>query len=301
MKKEYLLAIYTIFCWGTLPTVTKLTLTSISNMQVLFISSLIATICLLLYLFASRKIKLFKVIRRADLLQLIGLGFLGNFLYSAFYYTGIRTLPSTDACIINYLWPIIATICASFILHEKTGMKGWLAIFMSFAGVVIISTKGIGLHLTEIKGILLCIMGAICYGVFNVLNKRKKINQYLCTTVYFAVTTICSGIVFFKTEQFSIMSTKTWGGIIWLGVFIDALAILAWGLALQKIKIGFLSNFAYTTPVVAMLISFICLGEPIKFYTICGMLFIGGGCFLQIFVKRNHSATQPKKLNIKKS
>lgn len=39
MKKEYWLATYTIFCWGTLPAVTKLTLTSISNMQVLFISS----------------------------------------------------------------------------------------------------------------------------------------------------------------------------------------------------------------------------------------------------------------------
>lgn len=289
LKKEYLLAIYTIFCWGTLPAVTKLALTSISNMQVLFISSLVATICLLIYLFVSRKIKLFKVIGISDLLQLIGLGFIGNFLYSAFYYASIRTLPSTDACVINYLWPIIATICASFILHEKIGVKSWFAILMSFAGVITISTKGSGLRLTEVKGILLCIAGSVCYGVFNVLNKKKGMDQYLCTTVYFAVTTICSGIVFFKTEHFYFMSTRTWGGIIWLGVFIDALAILAWGLALQKTEVGFLSNLAYTTPVTAMLISIICLGEPIQLYTICGMLLVLGGCFLQMFVKRNHS------------
>lgn len=300
MKKEYLLAIYTIFCWGTLPTVTKLTLTSISNMQVLFISSLIATICLLVYLLASRKIKLFKTIRKTDLLQLIGLGFLGNFLYSAFYYASIRTLPSTDACIINYLWPIIAAICASFILHEKIGLKGWLAILMSFAGVVIISTKGNGLHLTEVQGILLGIAGAVCYGIFNVLNKMKGLNQYICTTVYFAVTAFCSGIVFFKNEHFSSMSAKTWGGIIWLGFFIDALAILAWGLALQRIDVGFLSNFAYTTPVVAMLLSFIFLGEPVELYAICGMLLILGGCILQMLLKRNNSIMQEKQLNIQK-
>lgn len=292
LKKEYLLAIYTIFCWGTLPTVIKLTLTGIHNMQVLFISSLIATICLLIYLFASRKINLFKASPKTDLLQLIGLGFLGNFLYSAFYYASIRTLPSTDACIINYLWPIIATICASFILHEKIGLKGWLAILLSFAGVVIISTKGTSLHLTEVQGILLGIAGAVCYGIFNVLNKRKGFNQYLCTTVYFAVTTFCSEIIFFKNEHFSSMSIRTWSGIIWLGVFIDALAILAWGLALQKTDIGFLSNFAYTTPVVAMFLSFICLGEPVKLYAICGMLLILGGCILQLLLKRNRSTKQ---------
>lgn len=153
---------------------------------------------------------------------------------------------------------------------------------MSFAGVVVISTKGSGLHLTEVQGILSGIAGAVCYGIFNVLNKRKGLNQYLCTTVYFAVTAFCAGIVFFQTEHFSSMSMRTWGGMIWLGVFIDALAILAWGLALQKTDIGFLSNFAYTTPVIAMLLSFICLGEPIEFYAICGMLLILGGCILQI-------------------
>lgn len=42
MKKQYWLAACTIFCWGTLPAVTKRTLTSVSNMQVLFISAVIA-------------------------------------------------------------------------------------------------------------------------------------------------------------------------------------------------------------------------------------------------------------------
>lgn len=93
MKKEYLLAIYTILCWGTLPTVTKLTLTSISNMQVLFISSLIAAICLLMYLLVSGKIRLFKAIDKSDLLRLIGLGFLGNFYIPPF------TMPVSALCL----------------------------------------------------------------------------------------------------------------------------------------------------------------------------------------------------------
>lgn len=291
MKKEYLLASYTIFCWGTLPAVTKLTLTSISNMQVLFISSLIASGCLYLYLLFSGRIKLFRSLARSDLWQLIGLGFLGNFLYSAFYYASLRTLPSADACIINYLWPIIATICAAVILREKIKAAEWLAILLSFTGVVIISTRGSGLSMADAQGVLLCVAGALCYGVFNVLNKKKGLDQLLCTAVYFTVTAVCSGPILFVTGEMAPMSGTTWAGMLWLGVFIDALAIFAWGAALQLSEVGVLSNLAYLTPVAAVIVSYMTLREPIEFYAVIGMLFVLGGCLLQVFSKR-HSCSK---------
>lgn len=287
MKKEYLLAAYTIFCWGTLPAVTKLTLTSISNMQVLFISALIASVCLYLYLFLSGRIRLFRSLTRSDLWQLIGLGLLGNFLYSAFYYASLRTLPSADACIINYLWPIIATVCAAVILREKIKAAEWLAILLSFTGVVIISTKGNGLSTANVRGVLLCIAGALCYGVFNVLNKKRGLDQLLCTAVYFTVTAVCSGPILFLTGELAPMSGTTWAGMLWLGVFIDALAIFAWGAALQISEVGVLSNLAYLTPVAAMIVSYVTLHEPIEFYAVIGMLFVLGGCLLQVF-SRGH-------------
>ncbi|MGN1141731.1 MAG: DMT family transporter [Oliverpabstia sp.] len=285
MKKEYWLAAYTIFCWGTLPAITKFTLTSISNMQVLFISSLIAAGCLYLYLFLSGRIKLFCSLTCFDLLQLVALGFLGNFLYSAFYYASLRTLPSADACIINYLWPIIATICAAVILHEKIKATEWLAILLSFAGVVIISTKGSGLMMANVQGVLLCVAGALCYGIFNVLNKKKGLDQLLCTAVYFTVTAVCSAPLLLVTGDIAPMSGVTWLGMLWLGVFIDALAIFAWGAALQMSEVGVLSNLAYLTPVVAMIVSYITLGEPIESYAVIGMMFVLGGCLLQVFSK----------------
>ena len=286
MKRAYLLAAYTIFCWGTLPTITKLTLTSISNMQVLFLSSVIAAGCLYLYLFMSGRWKIMHSLRRADWWQLIGLGFLGNFLYSAFYYASLRVLPSADACIINYLWPIVATICAALILKERIPVTGWLAILAPFLGVVIISTKGNGLHIANVQGVLLCVAGAVCYGIFNVLNKKKGLDQLLCTAVYFTVTAACSGPILLVTQDWSPMTGGTWLGMLWLGVFIDALAIFAWGAALQRAEVGLLSNFAYMTPVVAMVIARIVLREPIELYAVFGMVLILGGCFLLVLEKR---------------
>lgn len=275
-----------IFCWGTLPAVTKLTLTSISNMQVLFISSLIAAGCLYIYLFASGRIRLFHTLTGSDIWQLIGPGFLRNFLYSAFCYASLRLLPSTDACVINYLWPIVATVCAAIILHEKIKAAEWAAVLLSFTGVAVISTKGSGIELTNMRGILLCIAGAVCYGVFNVLNKKKGIDQLLCTAVYFTVTAVCSASILLVNGDIAPMSGVEWAGMLWLSVFIDALAIFAWGAALQMSEVGFLSNLAYLTPVVAMVISYMTLGEPIESYAIIGMLFVLGGCLLQVFLRR---------------
>ena len=292
MKKQYLQAAYTIFCWGTLPAVTKLSLTSISNMQVLFISSLIAAVCLFIYLFISGRIQILRSLTGSDIVQLIGLGFLGNFLYSAFYYASLRLLPSADACVINYIWPITATICAAVILHEKIKAAEWIAILLSFSGVVVISTKGSGITMSNMQGVLLCVLGAICYGVFNVLNKKKGLDQLLCTAVYFLVTAVCSAPILLVTGDISPMSGVTWAGMLWLSVFIDALAIFAWGAALQMSEVGFLSNLAYLTPVLAMLISYITLGEPIESYAIVGMLFVLGGCIIQLISKRHKAGEQ---------
>ena len=82
------------------------------------------------------------------------------------------------------------------------------------------------------------------------------------------------------------MSGITWAGMLWLGIIIDALAIFAWGAALQKSKVSVLSNLAYLTPAAAMVISRIVLGEPIKFYAIVGMLFIMGGCLFQFLFQK---------------
>ena len=291
MKKQYWLAAYTIFCWGTLPAVTKMTLTSISNMQVLFISSLIAAGCLYIYLFLSGKIKLFRTLTRSDLWQLTGLGFLGNFLYSAFYYTSLRLLPSADACVINYLWPIVAMICAAVILHERIRTAEWLAVILSFFGVVIISTKGSGVTMENVRGVLLCVAGAVCYGVFNVLNKKKRMDQLLCTAVYFTVSAVCSIPFLLSEGKMAPMSGITWAGMLWLGIVIDALAIFAWGAALQMSEVGILSNLAYLTPVAAMLISCITLGELIESYAVIGMLFVLGGCLLQVLSKKHTGST----------
>ena len=57
-------------------------------------------------------------------------------------------------------------------------------------------------------------------------------------------------------------------------------------------EVGFLSNLAYLTPVVAMVVSYVTLGEPIESYAIIGMLFVLGGCLLQIISRKRVDSTK---------
>ena len=78
------------------------------------------------YNFASGRIRLFRALTGHDIWQLIGLG---NFLYSAFYYASLRLLPSTAACIINYLWPIDRLRSSHFTRKNQDSRMGCSSAF----------------------------------------------------------------------------------------------------------------------------------------------------------------------------
>ena len=80
MKKTYLLAGTAILMWSTMATVSKLLLTSLSNFQVLCISSLLAGVSMLAMNAFSGKLALLKTYRLKDYLIMTGTGLLGIFL-----------------------------------------------------------------------------------------------------------------------------------------------------------------------------------------------------------------------------
>ena len=119
MKKSYLYASVTVVIWATLAPVVKLLLADIPSFEALAISSAFAFVFLLIVSIISGSIKLMKTYRFTDYLIMAALGFIGLFAYSALYYFGIDQLSSQEACILNYLWPIMIVLFACIILKEK--------------------------------------------------------------------------------------------------------------------------------------------------------------------------------------
>ncbi|MBO5452053.1 MAG: DMT family transporter [Lachnospiraceae bacterium] len=117
--KSYIYAMLAVVLWATISPFSKLMLNALPEEEFLFLTMLIATITLFVINIVTKKILVLKTYHIKDYLILFGLGALGIYLYILTYNMGIAGLKASDACIINYLWPIMIIIFSVPVLHEK--------------------------------------------------------------------------------------------------------------------------------------------------------------------------------------
>lgn len=294
MKKNYTYALLTVSIWATMAASVKLLMNNIPNLETLAVSSVFAFVFLLIMNIKNGSIKEMGKYSAKDYVTMAGHGFLGLFLYSALYYYGLTQLTSQEACILNYLWPIMLVVFSSVILKEKlTGTK-IIAMLFSFFGIIILSTGSGNMATSNTAlGMLSCIVAAACYGLFSVLNKKADYNQNIAMMVIWFVVAVCSAVLGPFIEVWKPIAGMQWLGMLWLGVVIDAVAYLLWALALKGAEnTAKIANLAYLTPFLSVIISAIVLKEQIRMRAIIALLFIVGGILFQSFYdgvrKRNN-------------
>ena len=283
MKKNYLYAFVTVLIWSTLAALAKLLMYDIPNLEALSVSSWFSFLFLLLVNLKNGSIKKMKQYTLKDYAMMGGLGFLGLFLYSALYYYGLTQLSSQEACILNYLWPIMLVVFSCIILKEKLTLPKALAMLCSFVGVVILSMgekSAAGGNATT--GMISCIVAAACYGLFSVLNKKADYDQNIAMMVFWLVVAVCGMILGPVTETWVPIQGAQWIGILWLGIVVDAIAYLLWALALKGAEnTAQIANFAYLTPFLSLIVSAMVLKEKIELRAFIALVFIIGGILVQ--------------------
>ena len=290
MKKSYIYAGLTVLIWSTLATVVKLVLKDIPNFQALAISSAFAFVFLLILNIINGSIKEMKHYRIKDCLTMAGLGFLGLFMYSALYYYGIAELGSQEACILNYLWPMMIVIFACIILKERITVKKIIAMLISFAGIVVLTLGSGGVSSgNRLFGIIACVTAAVCYGLFSVLNKKHSLNQNVTMMWIWFTTALCSLVLSLIFENWQPIAGVQWLGIAWLGIVVNAVAYLLWAIALKGASDSAkIANLAYLVPFISIIISWLVLKEQITINAVFALVLIIGGILIQsISLKRD--------------
>ena len=284
MRKSYLYASITVLIWATLATVVKIILYDIPNFEALTISSVFAFVFLLIMNIINGSVKELKHYRLKDYLMMSGLGFLGLFLYSALYYYGISALSSQEACILNYLWPLMIVVFACILLKEKLTARKLIAMGMSFAGIVVLTvgTGGAASSGNRLWGIVACVTAAVCYGLFSVLNKKHSLNQNITMMWIWLTVSVCSlafGLIF---EKWQPIVGVQWLGLGWLGVVVNAVAYLLWAIALKNAEDSAkVANLAYLVPFLSIVLSSVVLKEQITVNMVIAVVLIVGGILLQ--------------------
>lgn len=287
-KRQIVYAVLTVFLWATMAPAVKLMQDSVPTTEVLFLAGVFSVVFLLGRLIANGKVKEYRTFGAQNYKVVLGLGFLGFFVYEFLYYFGIAQLTASTACILNYLWPVMLVLFSCLILKEPFTTRKVLAMVASFLGVVVLSAGGndqYGAH--PVLGIVGCIVAAVSYGLFSVLNKREDLDQDLCMPIYWGVTMVSGLIAGFVEGGWTMPDLKTWLILAWLGVMANAVGYLIWAIALNDSKNSArIANFAFLVPVLSMLLSALILREQIHWNGIAALVLILGGILYQSYDKK---------------
>ena len=281
MKKEYLYAGVSIFCWSTVAVITKLLLQDLNQFQLLWASSFFAGLFLLAVNLITGNLKQLKQWKLKDYAISALCGIPGTFLYYVFYYAGAARMEASHAFIVNYLWPIMSVVFACVILKEKLTLKKLLAIGVSFVGVGIVSFSKLSSFSTDMLiGTVLCMLGAVSYGIFTALNRKVQYDKRLSMMLNYAVTFLLTSVINGCRGDLFLPNSAQALGMAWNGMFTMAAAGTLWILALQQGKTEKISNLAYITPFLSLVWTTLFLHEAFSPLSLLGLAVIVAGIFI---------------------
>lgn len=292
MKKTYLLAATSIFCWSTVATITKLMLGSLNNVQLLWVSSFFAAMFLFVVNIVNGNIKKMRTYTIKDYIISVLVCLPGTLFYYLFYYAGADRMLASQAFIVNYMWPVMCVVFACIILKEKLTTRKVIAIIVSFLGVGV-ATGGdlLSFNQDTIIGSALCFLGAVSYGIFTALNQKVNYNKSVSMMIGYASSFLITTVINAVNGELFILTISQLPGIIWNAVFTMAIANTIWVIALEKGDTAKVSNLAYITPFLSLVWTAVVLKETIKVNAVVGLVIIVGGILIQLKDKPKNVTT----------
>lgn len=273
-----------VLCWSTVAAAFKLALSGMNYAQLLFYSSFFSAFILLIIAFSANKNELIASFNLSEIRKNITLGFLNPFLYYMVLFKAYSLLPAQEAQPLNYTWPIVLSIFSAFFLKSKLTVRTFIGLLISFAGVVIIATRGdvFGFRFHNLFGTLLAVGSSLiwsAYWIMNMLDKRPDSIKLLHAFIW---GTILSGVFILFFDRFQLNDWGYLSGAAYIGCFEMSAAFFLWlkGISLAKGDAK-LSSLAYLSPFISLMFISLILGEEILLSSIAGLVLIVCGIIYQ--------------------
>lgn len=283
--REDFLLIATAIIWGSNPTIIKLGFRDISPFAYNTSRLIVAAISCWIFLWIKERD--FKIDRQ-DLLPILAIGFIGNFINQYFLIIGLNHTTAGNASLIVAMLPIIVTLINVALGLEKIKNLALIGTIISFIGITLI-ILGTGQEISftggHFFGNLMILLRMIAWAIYTILNKKylEKYSSLKLTTYGVTIGMLPMLILWYKPlvmVNWASLPLKSYMSIFYSGVFSITLGTIFWNIGVKKVgstKTAFYSNIA---PVVSVILGMILLSETIGLFQILGAILIFTGLAL---------------------
>ena len=212
-KQGVLLALASVLIWSTVATAFKLSLRHLAPAHLLLYSSAVSTIILGAILVYKGKLASLRATPLSELGLSLVLGGLNPCLYYLILFRAFELLPAQEAQPLNYTWAITLTLLSIPILKQQPSAGELGAIFVGYAGVVVIATRGdlAGLHFSSPTGVALALFSTVIWSLYWLYSARDTRDPVLALFLNF----LCgSSLVFLYCLLFAPLKAPSLAGLL---------------------------------------------------------------------------------------
>ncbi len=227
-----------------------------------------ASVALAIYALATRM----RLPARSDLPRICLASFLGISIYHVALNFGEVTVQAGAASLLISAGPVFTALLSVVFLQERLTRSGWGGILLAFAGVALIALSG-GQGLRFTPGALLILLAAAVAAAHSILSKQclrsyaaLEFTSYVIWTGTLPLLIFLPGLL----RQFPLAAPQATFAVVYLGIFPAAIAYVLWNYALARMPASLLSSFLYLSPVIAIFIAWLWLGELPTLLTLIG-------------------------------
>ena len=279
----HLLAIVVAAIWGTTFISSKVLIEEgLSPAEIMLLRFVIAYIGIL---FFSRE-KLWADSLK-DELWMVLLGVTGGSLYFLLENTALIYTQASNVAIIIAATPLLTTLAVDLLSkREKINRKIYYYSLCSLLGVGLVVFNGKFILKLNALGDILTLGASAMWVIYSIaiLKVQERYSSLMITRkiFFYGIVTL---LPYFAFEPMDLSWAKLCtpvvaGNLIFLGVLASLVCYIGWNVVIEKLGAVDSTNYLYLNPIVALVTSYLVLGERITWLAILGTVLILMGVIL---------------------
>ena len=283
-RRAVKLGLGAVMLWSTVATAFSLSLQYLTPLQLVTLATVISWCFFAIRLSApERRSALWVTSSKARATGLL-VGWLNPGLYYLVLFAAYDRLPAQEAMAINYSWGITLALLAAPLLRQHLSAGALLAACISYGGILVIATRGalLSLDFAQPLGVGLALLSTVLWSLYWVINTRLSLDPEVNLFLNFSgALPLLLALLWWSNTPFPTLWLG-WAGGLYVGLFEMGLAFVLWMGAMKATTSTLrISSLIFLSPPLSLVLIWVIAGEPVKAYTLIGLVLILLGLWLQ--------------------